>query len=60
MKRKEKQNSWEEDIKAILGKEREEMKLPDSLKPERIRQKILDYESEQERIGEKKTEKYKG
>ena len=57
MKRKEKQNSWEEDIKAMLGKEREEMKLPDSLKPERIRQKILDYESEQERIGEKKTEK---
>ena len=44
MKRKEKQNSWEEDIKAMLGKEREEMKLPDSLKPERIRQKILDYE----------------
>ena len=51
MKRKEKQNSWEENIKTMLGKEREEMRLPDSLKPEHIRQKILDYESEQERIG---------
>ncbi len=56
MKKKRRQDSWEEEIKAMLGKEREEMKLPDSVKPERIREKILDYELEQEKAGQGKEE----
>jgi len=48
MNRKKRENQIEEQLRAFGEKEMEEMKLPESLQPDKIREKILEYERRQE------------